>query len=136
MDQNDPQTYAIIGAAMEVHKTLGCGFLESVYHEALATEFLLREIPFRREAALPILYKSVQLPCVFRVDFLCCENILIELKALAHLSSVEDAQVINYLKASGYQRALLINFGSTSLQHKRFARSQIDRLRSNSEKSA
>ena len=121
LDVRDPETYAIIGAAMDVHRTLGCGFLESVYHEALAIELAERGIPFRREAALPIAYKGNFLPCSFRVDFICFDKILLELKALAALSPIEDAQVINYLKASKLPLALLINFGATSLQHKRLA---------------
>ena len=121
VDIRDPQTYAIIGAAMEVHRALGCGFLESVYHEALAIELAERGIHFRREAALPIVYKDSVLPCSFRVDFICFDKILLELKALATLSPIEDAQVINYLKASKLPRALLLNFGTTSLQHKRLA---------------
>ena len=123
MDQNDPQTYAIIGAAMEVHRALGCGFLEAVYSEAFAAELLLRQIPFRREAAITIAYKGNVLPCTFRVDFLCYDDIIVELKALTRLTSIEDAQVINYLKAFGPGKALLLNFGVTSLQHKRFVRS-------------
>jgi GxxExxY protein len=118
-DIRDQETYAIIGAAMEVHRTLGCGFLESVYHEALAIEFAERDIPFRREAALQIIYKDTMLPCSFRVDFICFDKVLLELKALAMLSPIEEAQVINYLKASKLPRALLSNFGTTSLQHKR-----------------
>ncbi len=118
-DIRDPETYAIIGAAMEVHRTLGCGFLESVYHEALAIEFAERGIPFRREAALPIIYKDNVLPCSFRVDFICFDKILLELKALTALSPVEDSQVINYLKASKLPCALLLNFGAASLQQKR-----------------
>lgn len=121
VDIRDPQTYAIIGAAMEVHRALGCGFLESVYHEALAIELAERGIHFRREAALPIIYKDNVLPCSFRVDFICFDKVLLELKALATLSPIEDAQVINYLKASKLPRALLLNFGTTSLQHKRLA---------------
>ncbi|EGF92092.1 hypothetical protein ABI_05250 [Asticcacaulis biprosthecium C19] len=120
-DTRDPETYAIIGAAMEVHRTLGCGFLESVYHEALAIELTGRGLPFRREAPLPIMYKGTLLPCSFRVDFVCFDSVLLELKALTSLSGNEDAQVINYLKASGHNRALLINFGAQSLLHRRFS---------------
>ena len=118
-DVRDPETYAIIGAAMEVHRTLGCGFLESVYHEALAIELSHRNIAFRREAPLPVLYKGTTLACGYRVDFICNESVLIELKALAAVGSLEDSQVINYLKASGLSKALLINFGAQSLQYKR-----------------
>lgn len=110
-----------LSAAMEVHRTLGFGFLESVYHEALTIELAACSIPFRREAALPIVYKDNVLPCSFRVDFICFDRVLLELKALATLSPIEDAQVINYLKASQLPRALLLNFGTTGLQHKRLA---------------
>ena len=119
-DVRDPETYAIIGAAMEVHRVLGCGFLESVYQEALAVELSQRSITFRREAPLMITYKALLLSCGFRVDFICFDTILIELKALVTLSSLEEAQIINYLKASGLKKVLLINFGGQSLQYKRF----------------
>jgi len=117
--ESDPQTYAIIGAAMEVHTRLGRGYLEPVYQEALAIELATREIPFAREVELPIRYKGELLACRYRADFVCYGEIIVELKALSALSGVEEAQVINYLKASGYQRALLINFGEASLRHKR-----------------
>ena len=123
-DIRDPETYAIIGAAMEVHKILGCGFLESVYHEALAIEFERKNISFRRECALPVTYKDVVLPCQFRADFICFESVIVELKALARFSSADEAQTINYLKAAGLQRGLLLNFGAASLEHKRFARTK------------
>lgn len=121
---NDPRTYAIIGAAMEVHKQLGCGFLEAVYQEALAIELSKRNIPFRREAQLPIHYKETLLATAYCVDFICFESVIIELKALAHMSGTEEAQVINYLKATGYEIGLLLNFGARSLQQRRFVLSK------------
>jgi GxxExxY protein len=93
LTENDPRTYAIIGAAMEVHKQLGCGFLEPVYQEALTVEFSKREIPFRREVTLPIFYKHVRLNTPYRVDFICFEEVAVELKALAQLSGTEEAQL-------------------------------------------
>ena len=121
-EPKDPQTFAIIGAAMEVHTQLGHGFLEGVYQEALAIEFSLRSIPFERESEIPISYKGKLLSCNYRADFVCFGEVIVELKALSALTSVEEAQVLNYLKATGYQRALLINFGAPSLQTKRLVR--------------
>jgi len=119
-DERDPQTYAIIGAAMEVHRQLGHGFLESVYHEALSTEFMLRGIPFQHEVELPITYKRRVLQCSFRADFICFDEVIVELKAMNELTTREEAQVLNYLKATGLSRALLLNFGSSRLNYKRF----------------
>jgi GxxExxY protein len=119
-EPKDPQTYAIIGAAMEVHTQLGHGFLEGVYHEALAIEFSLRSIPFERESEISITYKGEPLACKYRADFVCFGEVIVELKALSALTSVDEAQVLNYLKATGHRRALLINFGAPSLQTRRF----------------
>ncbi len=116
----DPRTYKIIGAAMEVHHQLGCGFLESVYQEALALELKDREIPFRRELLFPVSYKGYRLNSQFRPDFICFDSVIVELKALSALSSVDDSQLINYLKVTGYQTGLLLNFGTRSLQQRRF----------------
>ena len=116
----DPRTYKIIGAAMEVHRQLGCGFLEGVYQEALALELKNREIPFRRELMFPVTYKGYRLRTQYRPDFVCFDSVLVELKALSSLSSTEDSQLINYLKVTGYHTGLLLNFGTRSLQQRRF----------------
>ncbi len=119
VEERDPQTYAIIGAAMEIHRQLGYGFLESVYQEAATIEFPLRGVPFAREIALPIKYKNILLSTQYRADFVCFSEIIVEFKALSRLSNVEEAQVLNYLKATDLKRGLLINFGASSLQYKR-----------------
>jgi len=119
-NEQDPRTYAIIGAAMEVHRQLGCGFLEAVYQEALEIELAARGIPFRTQEQLLIRYKGQVLQATYRMDLLCYDSVVVELKALARLSSTEEAQVINYLKATGCSVGLLLNFGASSLQYKRF----------------
>ena len=115
----DPETYAIIGAAMTVHRELGCGFLEAVYQDALEKEFQHLNIPYAREVKLPVFYRGEQLNSYYQADFICFDSVIVELKALQRLSGTEEAQVINYLKASNLHRALLVNFGTKSLQHKR-----------------
>lgn len=97
----DPATYSIIGAAMEVHRHLGPGFLEAVYQEALRWELGLRGIPFEAEVRLPVTFKGHLLAASYRADLICHGRIVVELKALRLLSRGEDAQVLNYLKASG-----------------------------------
>src|SRR5262245_56634775 len=98
----DPRTYRIIGAAMEVHRQLGCGFLESVYQEALALELKTRDVPYSRELKFPVIYKGERLNSQYRPDFISFEQVIVELKALSRLTSVEDSQLINYLKVTGY----------------------------------
>ena len=120
-DQRDEQTYAIIGAAMSVHNELGHGFLEAVYQEALECEFIARGIPYVREQDLPIYFRNKQLKTIYRVDFVCYGEVIVELKALHQITGIEEALAINYLKASRLGRALLINFGAPKLEYRRFA---------------
>lgn len=116
----DRRTYAVIGAAMEVHRQLGMGFLEPVHEEALEVELDRRRIPYEREVDLPIRYKTVVLNQRYRVDFVGFREVLVELKALARLTSTETGQVINYLMASRLPKGILLNFGTPSLQYRRF----------------
>jgi GxxExxY protein len=119
-EQKDPRTYKIIGAAMEVHRVLGSGFVESVYQEALAVEFDIQKIPYKKEVDVPIYYKNHKLKTTYRADFICYDiGVIVELKALSKLSGIEKAQIINYLKATGIKIGLLINFGSKSLEYER-----------------
>ncbi len=113
------EVYNIIGAAMEVHKELGCGFLEAVYQEAFALELEERGIPFVQEKSLEIYYKDFLLDKKYRVDFICYDKIIVEIKALTTLLSEHESQLLNYLKAAEMRLGLLINYGTKSLQHKR-----------------
>jgi GxxExxY protein len=112
-------TFQIIGACMEVHKQLGSGFLEPVYQEALAMEFKEREIPFEKEKLINIYYKNKLLDKTYSADFICYDKIVVELKAISSLTDVHESQLLNYLKATGFEIGLLVNFGARSLEHKR-----------------
>jgi GxxExxY protein len=116
----DPETYAIIGASMEVHGELGYGFLEAVYRDALAVELNSRGVPFEREKLLQISYEGGILPTLYKADFVCFQSVLVECKALRTVGGVEEAQVLNYLRITGLSRSLLLNFGPGSLEYKRF----------------
>ena len=120
LTESDPRTYAIIGAAMEVHRQLGCGFLEPVYQEALEMEFIERAIPYNAQDKFLISYKGKVLKTHYKPDFICFESVVIELKALSKLSSVEESQLINYLKVTSHEIGLLLNFGGRSLEKRRF----------------
>ena len=116
----DPRTFAIIGAAYEVHRVLGAGFLELFYKDALAIEFTLRDIPFHAEAPCSIEYKGRPLRSEYRIDFVCFEQIVLEIKARSMTGPADHAQVINYLASSKLRCGLLLNFGTPKLEHKRF----------------
>lgn len=113
------ESYQIVGACMEVHSELGRGFLEPVYQEALEIEFKQKNIPYEREKPLTIKYKDQLLQKHYNADFLCFEQIIVELKALAQLRSEHTSQVLNYLKATQLRLGILVNFGDKSLQYKR-----------------
>ena len=113
------ESYNIIGAAMKVHSALGCGFTEKVYQDALAVEFSISSIPFQREVELHVVYNDVELPTTFIPDFICYDKIIVELKAVRELDDMHRSQAYNYAKVSGYQLALLINFGEPSLKYER-----------------
>jgi len=112
-------TGEIIGSAMEVHRNLGSGFLESVYEQAMAIEFDMRKLPFERQKSIDVYYKGKPAK-QFVCDFLVDNKVLVEIKAIRELTNMERSQVLNYLKATGTKVALLINFGEQSLKYKRF----------------
>ncbi|HBM15413.1 MAG TPA: GxxExxY protein [Lentisphaeria bacterium] len=113
------ESFKIIGACMEVHNELGCGFLESVYQEALEIVFKDLNIPYQREKELTISFRNQKLAKTFQADFICFNKIIVELKAVSELTEICEAQVFNYLKASNLRLGLLINFGEKSLKYKR-----------------
>lgn len=113
------ETYKIIGALYEVHKTLGEGFLEPVYQEALAIEFGRQAIPFEAEKKITIHYKLFELRKFYIADFVCFNSIILEIKALLALTAEHEAQLLNYMKATSLKIGLLVNFGEKSLKYKR-----------------
>ena len=113
------EVFAIIGAAMEVHNQLGCGFFEAVYQEALEVELKVRQIPFETSKLLQIQYKGAFLNKGYIADLVAYDKIIIELKAIETLTEKDEAQLLNYLKATGLELGLLINFGGSKLEWKR-----------------
>ena len=122
MLKKEELTGKIINACIEVHNELGNGFLEPVYQEALEEEFKLQHIPYEREKLLPIIYKGKKLTKEYYADFLCFDEIIVELKAVSILSKPHKAQVLNYLNAADKDIGLLINFGETSLKWERITK--------------
>lgn len=111
-------TFAVIGAAMEVHSILGSGFLEAVYQAALEKELTLRGIPFQHQVELPVLYKG-EVIGIYKDDLVIDGKFVVEIKAVSRLTQLHQAQAMHYLAATGLRLALLMNFGTTSLEHRR-----------------
>ena len=107
----------VIGAAIEVHRELGPGLLESAYEECLAHEMNLRGISFERQKPLPVIYKGVQVECGFRLDFIVSDLVVVELKAVEELTPVHHAQLMTYLKLTGCKLGLLINFNALRIKY-------------------
>lgn len=119
------ESYEIVGACFEVYNELGSGFTEPVFQESLEIEFAVRKIPFKSQVDLPLFYKETPLKHGFRADFLCYENIIVEIKAVSLLTGEHRAQVMNYLHAGRFQLGLLVNFGMhPRLEHERLANSK------------
>ena len=115
-------SFALVGAAMEVHKVLGPGFLESVYQPALEKELKLRNIPFQHQVELPVWYKG-DLVGIYKADLIVEGKIIVEIKGISRLNASHQAQAIHYLAATGMELAILINFGMSSLEYQRVVRS-------------
>ncbi|MDZ4199109.1 MAG: GxxExxY protein [Kiritimatiellia bacterium] len=120
------EVYAVVGAALEVSNVLGAGFLEAVYQEALGIELKERKIPFLAQPTIKIAYKDHVLAKEYVPDFVCYDRLVVEIKAIKELTSIEQAQLLNYLKATGNPVGLLLNFGVPKLEWKRMAFSLPD----------
>jgi len=121
---HEKETAEILNACMAVHNELGNGFLEAVYQEALAIEFDERGLPYKREVKIPIFYKGRKLDKEYFADFICFDNIIVELKCLSRIVSANKAQVINYLHGTKLEVGLLVNFGEPSLKWERVSHFQ------------
>ncbi len=119
------ESYNIMNAVFEVHNELKYGFLEPIYQEALEKEFSLQNIPFKREALIDIYYKGEKLDKYYKADFICYNEIVLELKALSDINSDHESQLINYLKATNKKLGILINFGKPKLQYKRIINNEL-----------
>ncbi len=113
---DDPLTREIIGAAIEVHKALGPGLLESAYESCLARELMLRGLRIARQVEIPVEYKGEMLDCVYRADLIVEAVVLLEIKAVEKLLPIHDAQVLTYLRLTGLRTALLLNFNTPYLR--------------------
>lgn len=108
--EKDPFTGRVIGCAIEVHRALGPGLLESTYQQCLAHELHLKGVPFRLEHPMPVAYKGVRLDCGYRIDVLVDDRLILELKAVDEVTGIHKAQLLTYMKLSGIDTGLLINF--------------------------
>ncbi|MGA2326235.1 MAG: GxxExxY protein [Bryobacteraceae bacterium] len=108
--QDDELTHAVIGAALEVHRALGPGLLESAYQQCLCRELTLRQVPFTREMSLPVVYKGSRVDCSYRIDLLIDEQVVVEVKAVETILPIHVAQVLTYLRLGNWKVGLLINF--------------------------
>ncbi len=113
------ESFKIIGACMKVHRSLGAGFLEAVYEEAIEKEFQTQEIPFKKQVKLELYYDNQKLKKQYRADFVCYEAIILEIKAVSQMPVAFNAQLKNYLKCTKMELGMLINFGTPSLTYKR-----------------
>ena len=109
-------TGQVIGAAIEVHRILGPGLLESAYEECLCRELELRNLPFHRQEALPVLYKGVEIDCGYRLDVVVDNEVILELKSCSSLEPIHEAQLLTYLRLTGIKVGLLINFNVPTLR--------------------
>lgn len=115
--ENDPLTERIIGFAIEVHRHLGPGLLESAYEECLCYELKQNGINFRRQVPLPVVYKAVRLDCGYRIDVVVEGQVILELKSVERLMPIHDAQVLTYMRLSGMRAGLLLNFNTAVLKN-------------------
>jgi len=112
----DAVSRRVIGLAIEVHRALGPGLLESAYEQCLAHELELNEVPFRRQVPVPVVYKGMKLDCAYRLDLVVADTLVLEIKAVEKLLPVHGAQLLTYLKLTGIRAGLLLNFNSEVLR--------------------
>jgi GxxExxY protein len=123
------ESYAIIGACFEIYKDKGCGFVEPVYQKCLEIEFEVQNIPFIAQQCLDIFYRGRKLENYYKPDFICYDRIIVEIKAIQKICDENRAQTMNYLKATGFELALLINFGHfPKLEYERIANTKNKRF--------
>lgn len=120
------ESYRIVGACMKVHSSMGAGFLEAVYQEALKEEFKKQEIPFEEQKKLSLFYESLRLKKFYRADFYCFDKIIVELKAVDYLNNNMRNQLTNYLKATKTKLGILVNFGKRSLEYHRILNPEVN----------